>query len=99
MIDMTKQILLQSSLLFTNHLRVLLAIRHDPSIRIRELSLVIGLTERSTQRVINDLESLGVVDVSRTGRRNRYAIRDSAEVELPDGGTVPLEALLAPLSR
>jgi DNA-binding transcriptional ArsR family regulator len=41
---------------------------------MREISLMIGITEKATHRIITDLESNGYVTKIREGRRLRYRI-------------------------
>ena len=94
----TQNHLVPATLLLGNHLIALAAVRENPSIRIRELSLLLDLTERSTQRVINDLEEAGLVRVSRNGRRNVYTIASQVDLDLPGGRRVPVERFLRALS-
>lgn len=56
----------------TSHARVLSAISRDPWIRVRDLARTLGLTERTVQAVVSDLESAGYLTHTREGRRNRY---------------------------
>ncbi|TQK42630.1 MarR family protein [Streptomyces sp. SLBN-118] len=56
----------------TSHARVLMAISRDPWIRVRDLAGRLGLTERTVQAVVSDLESAGYLSHTREGRRNRY---------------------------
>ena len=58
----------------TNHTQVLLCIARDPDLRTRDMALMVGITERATQRIVADLVEAGFVTVERVGRRNRYAI-------------------------
>lgn len=87
-----------ASLLLGNHLIALFAIKEDPSIRIRELSHLLGLTERSTQRVINELEYVGLIRVARNGRRNLYTISEGIDLDLPGGRRIPVDKVLRALS-
>jgi DNA-binding MarR family transcriptional regulator len=88
-----------ASLLFGNQLIALAAIQANPMIRIRELSSLLNLTERSTQRVVHDLETAGLITVSREGRRNHYTVTTNVALRLPDGRHVPIDLLLDTLSR
>lgn len=90
--------LVPATLLLGNHLIALAAVRQEPSIRIRELSLLLDLTERSTQRVINELEESGLVRVSRNGRRNVYSVASGINLDLPGGQRIPVERILRALS-
>lgn len=96
--SMMQNHLVPATLLLGNHLIALAAVRENPSIRIRELSLLLDLTERSTQRVINDLEESGLVRVSRNGRRNVYTVASLVDLDLPDGRRVPVDRILRALS-
>ena len=76
--------------LLTGHGHVLVEIARNPRSRIRDISAVVGLTERAVQAIVADLESAGYLTRGRMGRRNQYTIngdslfRHSAQ----DGQTV-----------
>jgi DNA-binding MarR family transcriptional regulator len=64
--------------LLTGHGHVLVEIARNPDARIRDISAVAGLTERTTQAIVADLETAGYLTRTRTGRRVRYTVnRDS----------------------
>ena len=46
----------------------------NPSERIRDLAIGIGITERAIQRIIVELEADGYLDHIRDGRRNLYKV-------------------------
>jgi DNA-binding transcriptional ArsR family regulator len=56
----------------TNHAIVLTFLAKHPLITGRDLSTLIGITERSVRNIISDLESEGYVKRSKEGRRVRY---------------------------
>jgi DNA-binding MarR family transcriptional regulator len=57
---------------------VLVEIARDPRARIRDISTVVGLTERTVQAIVADLESAGYISRYRAGRRTMYTVhRDS----------------------
>ena len=58
----------------TNHAIVLFFLAKHPLITGRELSRLIGITERSVRNIIADLESEGYIRRSKEGRRVRYKI-------------------------
>ncbi len=58
----------------TNHAHVLLLIAHDREMRMREMALSVGITERAVQRIVDDLSTSGYLTVTKQGRRNRYQI-------------------------
>jgi Winged helix-turn-helix DNA-binding len=64
--------------LLTGHGHVLVEIARNPRARIRDISPVVGLTERSVQAIVADLEAAGYLTRARTGRRVVYTVnRDS----------------------
>ncbi len=71
----------------TNHSRVLLCIAHDPGIRLRDIAIMLGITERTAFAIIDDLIAAGYVVKDKEGRRNRYSI----QTELPLGEVVGRE--------
>jgi len=46
----------------------------NSSERIRDLALEVGITERSVQRIIVELEEAGYLEHMRDGRRNVYKV-------------------------
>jgi DeoR/GlpR family transcriptional regulator of sugar metabolism len=63
----------------TNHALVLCLIAQQPRITAREIAATVGITEKTTRNIINDLEADGYVTKKREGRRLRYNI----DPELP----------------
>lgn len=60
--------------LLTGHGHVLVEIARNPEARIRDLSAAAGITERTVQAIVTDLEAAGYITRTRTGRRTRYTI-------------------------
>ncbi|MFT4579739.1 MAG: DNA-binding MarR family transcriptional regulator [Nitrospinales bacterium] len=58
----------------TNHAHVLMRLAKNPSERIRDLAVEVGITERAVQRIIVELEADGYMDHIRDGRRNVYKV-------------------------
>ncbi len=58
----------------TNHLHVILCLHRDEETTVRSLALSIGVTERSVQRILNELVEAQVITREREGRRNVYKI-------------------------
>lgn len=52
---------------------------HGMAARIRRTAATVGITEKATRNIINDLEAGGYVTKTREGRRIRYGI----DPELP----------------
>ncbi len=84
--------------LLTGHGHVLVQIARDPEARIRDISAAVGLTERTVQAIVADLEAAGYLTRTRTGRRTKYTVnhdslfRHSAQEGLRVG---PFLALLS----
>ena len=84
--------------LLTGHGHVLVEIARNPEARMRDISAVVGLTERTVQAIVADLETAGYLTRGRIGRRNLYTVnpdslfRHSAQEGLRVG---PLLDLLA----
>jgi DNA-binding MarR family transcriptional regulator len=66
----------------TNHARVLLAVAHDPDIRLRDIGDTVGITERAAHRIVGELAAAGYLVRERNGRRNRYTV--NTHLPLPD---------------
>ena len=58
----------------TNHSHVLICLERDPSMRLRDIADLVGITERAVQRIVADLEEGKVITRLRIGRRNSYEI-------------------------
>jgi len=64
--------------LLTGHGRVLVEIARNPEARIRDISPVAGLTERTVQAIVADLEAAGYLTRTRTGRRTQYTVKSDS---------------------
>jgi DNA-binding IclR family transcriptional regulator len=60
--------------LLTGHGHVLVEIARNPETRVRDISPVVGLTERTVQAIVADLEAAGYLTRTRAGRRNLYTV-------------------------
>ena len=60
--------------LLTGHGHVLVEIARNPDARIRDISPAVGLTERTVQAIVADLEAAGYLTRTRIGRRTRYTV-------------------------
>lgn len=58
----------------TNYAHVLAVLHSDPDKVLREVAIVVGITERAVQRIIQDLEEEGFIQRERVGRQNHYRI-------------------------
>jgi predicted transcriptional regulator len=78
----------------TNHARVLITIFQNPDIRAREVAAMTGITERSTQRIVAELEEAGYLSHERVGRRNHYQVTTTASFRHPHEQGVEIGLLL-----
>ena len=62
------------------------------------LPLQVGITERSVQRILSDLEESGVVTRIREGRRNRYEVDGGFQLRHPLEAKHTLKELLGAIS-
>lgn len=58
----------------SNHAHVLLCLARDPEMRLRDVADLVGITERTAQLIVADLEAEGYLTRQRVGRRNRYRL-------------------------
>jgi predicted transcriptional regulator len=79
----------------TNHSHVLICLSRDPSARLRDVAVEVGITERAVQRIVTDLETAGVLTRIREGRRNRYEIHPDLPLRHPVEGHRTVRDLLA----
>ena len=64
--------------LLTGHGHVLVEIARNPEARMRDISAAAGITERTAQAIVADLEAAGYITRTRVGRRTQYTVnRDS----------------------
>ena len=82
----------------TNHAHVLLVIAADPTIRMREIADLVGITERAAQRIVAELESEGYVSHEKVGRRNVYSIYSERPLRHPLEHHLGISALLRALT-
>lgn len=58
----------------TNHSHVLISLRSNPNIVLREVAVQVGITERAVQRIIQELEEEGYILRKKVGRKNQYEV-------------------------
>jgi predicted ArsR family transcriptional regulator len=83
----------------TNHTHVLVSLNANAELRVRDLAAAIGITERAVQRIIADLEAVGVLEREKLGRRNSYQIRREARLRHPLEGHCTVGGLLDWVSK
>lgn len=67
----------------TSHARVLILISKNPDIRVRDVAGMADITERSTQRIVAELEAAGYLTHEKIGRRNHYKVSTTAPLRHP----------------
>ncbi|MFF1510345.1 helix-turn-helix transcriptional regulator [Streptomyces sp. NPDC058326] len=78
----------------TNHARVLVVIARDPGVRLRDVAAACGVTERTVQAIVADLEAAGYLTHEREGRRNRYRLASGMRFRHPLEGDFEITGLL-----
>jgi DNA-binding MarR family transcriptional regulator len=66
--------------LVTNHALVLVCVARSHDMRVRDIAKAVGITERSTQMILSDLEAEGFIERVRVGRRNHYRVITTARL-------------------
>lgn len=78
----------------TNHAHVLFCIAHDPEVRLRDVAVRVGITERAVQRIVTDLQAEGYLEVTKEGRRNRYQVHADLPLRHPIERNRAVKALI-----
>ena len=78
----------------TNHGLVLASIAKGRGKTAREIGDEVGITERSTHKLIIDLERGGYITKTRVGNRNKYGIRPEVSIKTADTAVGELLELL-----
>ena len=67
----------------TNHAHVLVCVADDPGIRLRDIAVAVGITERAAHRILSELVDEGYVVRERQGRRNHYEVKTELPLRHP----------------
>ena len=67
----------------SNHTHVLVCVAKEGAIKVRDIAVHVGITERAVMRILSELEAAGVVVREREGRRNRYQIDPNVALRHP----------------
>ena len=81
----------------TNHGLVLSYVACRPRVTALELSNLVGITERSVRKILNDLEADGYITKKREGRRNHYRVNPELPLRHPGHGETAIGDLLEAL--
>lgn len=79
----------------SNHAHVLICISREPEMRVRDIAVAVGITERAVMRIVGELEAAGYLVRERDGRRNRYRVRRDLPLRHPIERHHSIAALLA----
>ena len=82
----------------TNHGLVLSFIFHNSRSTAREIANYIGVTERTTHKIISDLEFAGYIERRKEGRRNVYDVNPSLPLRHHTKQDVMVDDLLEALT-
>ena len=69
--------------LLSNYAHVLICLARDADARLRDVAELVGITERAVQRIVSELEAVGILERERHGRRNRYIIHKDMPLRHP----------------
>lgn len=83
----------------SNHAHVLLLIARDAEIKLRDVALQVGITERAVQRIVTDLETGGYLHRHRNGRRNHYEIEMDKPLRHPIESHTSIGQILDVINR
>jgi MarR family len=75
--------------LLTGHGHVLVEIARNPQARIRDIAAAAGITERTAQAIVADLEEAGYITRARAGRRTRLQRQPRQLLPPPRPGRTP----------
>ncbi len=82
----------------TNHAHVLLCLAQGESLTARDVSLRVGITERSVQAILADLIADGYLTKSKVGRRNSYTVNPRGPLRHPLESAHTVGELIAALT-
>ncbi|MFM8927369.1 MAG: helix-turn-helix transcriptional regulator [Rhodoluna sp.] len=78
----------------SNHGHVLVFLNSNPDARVKEIALEIGITERSTQTILHELDTAGYIIKTKEGRRNHYRVDPAGKFRHPKEKDKSIGALL-----
>lgn len=83
---------------FSNHGHVYFLLATEPDIVLREVAALVGITERSVQGIVQDLEDAGYIKKEKVGRANQYKIFSGKTLRHPLEKNVLLKELVKLIS-
>lgn len=92
----------QTFALLSHHGHVLLYLVRHPEARLRDIAEKVGITERAAQKIVSDLEAIGMLSHERDkldARRNRYQVHFRQPLQHPAEAEYDLRALLPMIGK
>lgn len=83
--------------LVSSHGSVLFFIACNPGCTVDDISEGLEVTSRTAWSLVGDLRRAGMLQVRKSGRRNRYSVNPDAPFRHPTIGGVPLRLVLSRL--
>lgn len=80
--------------IFSSHGTVLFYVAANPDSTLREISDVLGITERQIARIVKDLAEAEMLQVQHVGRRNSYQVNADAHLRHPTLSHIPLRQII-----
>jgi DNA-binding MarR family transcriptional regulator len=78
----------------SNHGHVLVYLSRNPEARVKDIAAEIGITERSTQSILLELQESGYIIKTKQGRRNTYRINPAGKFRHPSENSKSIGLLL-----
>jgi hypothetical protein len=82
----------------SNHAHVLICVARQPEMRIRDIAVLVGITERAASSIVADLEAEGYLTRSKVGRNNRYELHLAKPLRHPLEEHRPIGDLIAAIA-
>lgn len=67
----------------SNYAHVLIVLAAESDLRLRDVAIRVGITERAVQRIVADLIADGFLSATRVGRCNTYSVHMKARLRHP----------------
>ena len=83
----------------SNHFHVLVLLAREADLSLRAVALAVGITERSAQRIVADLEQGGYLHKERVGRSNHYRMIRKRKLRHPLEAHCALDELVEIMNR
>ena len=85
--------------LLSTHGLVLLSVADKPEVTTREMADDLGMTERSVQRAVTELDGAGYIKRKKVGRRNKYQVNGKKPLRSPIKQDKSVDDLLTKLTK